>query len=110
MKRRFVSILLAVVMLFSMIPAVSAAEYDGTVGNSNVSWSFDPLTGKLTVSGYGDCHTFTSAYDQPWAHLRDKITEVWFVDMRVPLHWHMRQSIKIIVSLPAYKENQRLLH
>jgi len=81
MKRRFVSILLAVVMLFSMIPAVSAAEYDGTVGNSNVSWSFDPLTGKLTVSGYGDCHTFTSAYDQPWAHLRDQITEVWFADM-----------------------------
>ena len=81
MKRRFLSIFLAVIMLFSMIPAVSAAEYDGTVGNSNVSWSFDPLTGKLTVSGSGDCDTFTSASDQPWAHLRDQITEVWFADM-----------------------------
>jgi len=33
------------------------------------------------ISGSGDCKRFVSADDQPWAHLRGEIREVWFSGM-----------------------------
>ena len=53
----------------------------GTIGESSVAWSLDTATGHLTITGSGDCATFTSADDQPWASVREQITEVWFMDM-----------------------------
>ncbi len=35
----------------------------------------------LTISGSGEAPVFTSADDQPWAAVRDQITEVWFEDV-----------------------------
>lgn len=55
--------------------------YSGTIGDSSVQWSFDPSSGMLMISGSGGCERFSSADDQPWAHLRTQITEVWFNDM-----------------------------
>lgn len=55
--------------------------YSGTIGDSSVQWSFDPSSGMLMISGSGGCERFSSADDQPWAHLRTQITEVWFYDM-----------------------------
>ncbi len=62
---------------------VSAEENStsGTIGESNVAWELDTSTGHLTISGSGDCATFSSASDQPWAEVREQITEVWFMDM-----------------------------
>ena len=55
--------------------------FSGTIGESLVAWSFDTATGRLTISGSGDCAVFTSAEDQPWAAYRTQIREVWFNDM-----------------------------
>ena len=61
--------------------AESADPYSGMIGESAVAWKIDPSTGRLTISGSGDCDDFTSADDQPWAAIRTEITEVWFYDM-----------------------------
>ena len=53
----------------------------GFIGESAVSWTFDTESGKLYISGSGDCDVFTSVEDQPWAEFRTQITEVWFMDM-----------------------------
>ena len=58
-----------------------AAPTSGTIGNSAVMWNFDFESGRLYISGSGDCDMFTSADDQPWATFRTLITEVWFMDM-----------------------------
>ena len=57
------------------------APTSGTIGNSAVMWNFDSESGRLYISGSGDCDVFTSADDQPWAAFRTQITEVWFMDM-----------------------------
>ena len=53
----------------------------GYIKESSVEWSYDSSTGRLTISGSGDCAEFTSADDQPWIAYRNQITEVWFYDM-----------------------------
>jgi hypothetical protein len=53
----------------------------GYVKESSVEWSYDSSTGRLIISGSGDCAEFTSADDQPWIAYRNHITEVWFYDM-----------------------------
>ena len=103
-KNKLLSLLLAFLLAASAFPASAfAAEVDtdhcgstepvyeisndtdvvinGTVGESKVCWDFDAETGRLTISGSGGCETFTSAEDQPWAHLRGEIREVWFDGM-----------------------------
>ena len=57
---------------------VSQPVYSGTVGESSVLWSFNPANGQMIITGSGGCDTFRSADDQPWAHLRTEIREVWF--------------------------------
>ena len=53
----------------------------GVIAGSSVAWTFDPSTGRLIITGSGDCPTFQSADDQPWAAVCTQITEVWFYDM-----------------------------
>jgi len=53
----------------------------GRIGESNVEWSFDTSSGRLIITGNGNCDRFSSADDQPWASFRTEITEVWFNDM-----------------------------
>ena len=62
-------------------PAISTeAATSGTIQNSGIRWSLDEK-GWLTISGSGEAPVFTSADDQPWAAVRDQITQVWFDDM-----------------------------
>ena len=62
-------------------PVVSnEAATSGTIQNSGIRWSLDEK-GWLTISGSGEAPAFTSADDQPWAAVRDQITEVWFEDV-----------------------------
>ena len=61
--------------------AETADPCSGTIGESSVAWDLDSSTGRLTISGSGDCAVFASADDQPWAAYRTQITEVWFYDM-----------------------------
>ena len=99
---KLTAFVLALCMLFSLSVAAFAAEADehtiydsapdeepaisteaatsGTIQNSGIRWSLDEK-GWLTISGSGEAPVFTSADDQPWAAVRDQITEVWFEDV-----------------------------
>ena len=100
--KKFTAFVLALCMLFSLSVAAFAAKADehtvydsapdeetvvsneaatsGTIQNSGIRWSLDEK-GWLTISGSGEAPVFTSADDQPWAAVRDQITEVWFEDV-----------------------------
>ena len=100
--KQFIAFVLTLCMLFSLSVAAFAAEADehtiydsapdeetalstaaatsGTIQNSGIRWELDNK-GWLTISGSGEAPVFTSADDQPWAAVRDQITEVWFEDV-----------------------------
>ena len=100
--KKFTAFVLALCMLFSLSVVAFAAGADehtiydsapdeetaisteaatsGTIQNSSIRWSLDEK-GWLTISGSGEAPVFTSADDQPWAAVRDQITEVWFEDV-----------------------------
>ena len=101
--KKFTAFVLALCMLFSLSVAAFAAEADehtvyesaleeeitvqsaeaatsGTIPGSSIKWSLDSK-GWLTISGSGEAPVFTSADDQPWAAVREQITEVWFEDV-----------------------------
>ena len=100
--KKFTAFVLALCMLFSLSVVAFAAEADehtiydsvpdeetaisteaatsGTIQNSGIRWSLDEK-GWLTISGSGEAPVFQSADDQPWAAVRDQITEVWFEDV-----------------------------
>ena len=101
--KKFTAFVLALCMMFSLsISAFAAEEHDhhehtvyesapdeeiavqsaeavtnGTIPGSSIKWSLDSK-GWLTISGSGEAPVFTSADDQPWAAVREEITEVWF--------------------------------
>ena len=52
-----------------------ADEIGGTCGE-NATWSFDPETGVLTVSGTGDMTDYADVNDTPWKKLLKHITSV----------------------------------
>ena len=100
--KKFTAFVLALCMLFSLSVAAFAAEpethtiYDsapdeevatqtetatsGTIPDSKIKWELNEHNW-LMISGSGDCEPFTSKDDQPWAAVRDQITQVWFDDM-----------------------------
>ena len=100
--KKFTAFVLALCMLFSLSVAAFAAEpeahtiYDsapdeevavsvetgtsGTIPGSKIKWELNEHNW-LTISGSGDCEPFTSKDDQPWAAVREQITEVWFEDV-----------------------------
>lgn len=80
MKRvnKFLSVFLALIMIFSIIPmsTVTASAEDvatsGTCGE-NVYWDFDESTGTLTISGTGEMEASI-----PWKVFEPEITRVVF--------------------------------
>ena len=100
--RKLTALLLTLCMIFSLSVAAFAAEpeahtiYDsapdeeatvsaetttsGTIPGSKIKWALNEHNW-LTISGSGDCEPFTSKDDQPWAAVREQITQVWFDDM-----------------------------
>ena len=101
--KKFTAFVLALCMVFSLSVAAFVAEADehtdyesapeeeitvqsaeaatsGTIPGSSIKWSLDSK-GWLTISGSGEAPVFTSADDQPWAAVREQITEVWFEDV-----------------------------
>ena len=100
--KKFTVFVLALCMLFSLSVAAFAADpeahtiYDsapeeetttqsetvpsGTLPGSKIKWELNEHNW-LMISGSGDCAPFASKDDQPWAAVRDQITQVWFDDM-----------------------------
>ena len=62
------------------IATQSESASSGTIPGSKIKWELNEHNW-LTISGSGDCEPFTSKDDQPWAAVRDQITQVWFDDM-----------------------------
>ena len=58
---------------------VPDAPTSGTIPGSNIRWELTD-GGMLLISGSGGCAAFSSAADQPWASVREKITSVFFDD------------------------------
>ena len=100
--KKFTAFVLALCMLFSLSVAAFAAGADehtiydsapdeeistqsesassGTIPGGKIKWELDSK-GWLTISGSGEAPVFQSADDQPWAAVREEITEVWFEDV-----------------------------
>ena len=100
--RKITALLLVLCMLLSLSISAFAAEADehtiydsapdeeiatqsesassGTIPGSKIKWELNEHNW-LTISGSGDCEPFTSKDDQPWAAVREQITQVWFDDM-----------------------------
>ena len=100
--RKITALLLVLCMLLSLSISAFAAEADehtiydsapdeeiatqsesassGTIPGSKIKWELNEHNW-LTISGSGDCEPFASKDDQPWAAVRDQITQVWFDDM-----------------------------
>ncbi len=80
--RRGLSLLVALAMLLMLLPQAApvarADSYSGTCGD-NLTWTFDPDTGTLTIEGSGAMKDFTdwSSYDEnnsPWCDFKSSIT------------------------------------
>ena len=81
--RKITAILLVLSMMFALSVSAFAASdtiASGTIPDSKIKWELDSH-GWLTISGSGEAPVFQSADDQPWAAVRDQITEVWFEDV-----------------------------
>jgi len=65
MKKRLIALLLALVLIAGMVPSVSAAvEYSGSCG-LDLSWTLDPVTGVLHITGTGPMVDYSQNYE-PW--------------------------------------------
>ena len=71
--KRILSLLLVLVLLCTALPRLSvpasADDYSGTCGD-NLTWSFDPDTGLLTIEGSGAMNS------APWAKFKTQITQL----------------------------------
>lgn len=76
--KRFLSLLLAILLLTVLccVP-VSAEEYSGTCGD-NASWTFDPDTGTLTYSGTGPVTGIPGDSSEGWRAYTSQIRHVVF--------------------------------
>ena len=54
-------------------------DASGTIGQSALTWTL--RNGILTIGGTGSVAPFASRDDQPWAEVREEISQVWFDDM-----------------------------
>ena len=75
MKKKFLALLLAVLMVFSLMPVTAFAEAQ-TIGDSNVTWELSEGNTVLTLGGTGAMPDFNSVDPAPWKEYHDKIETV----------------------------------
>lgn len=82
MFKKSVSIVLSVLMiisLFTIVPFTANASAGGTDGN--FSWTFNSITGKLTISGNGEMkgyypYVYANFTPAPWAEYKNDIKSI----------------------------------
>ena len=72
--QKFISVILALMMVLSIIPITASAASSGSCG-ANLTWSYNSSTYTLTISGTGDMKKY-SFTNRPWESQEDKITTV----------------------------------
>lgn len=77
LNTRLMALAMAVMLLLCSIPAVSAAEYEGTCGDG-LTWSITGDT--LTITGTGDMWDFPENRMAPWNEFREQIATVILPD------------------------------
>ena len=78
--RNCLSLLLALALVFVLLPqAALAADPTGQCGN-NLTWTFRESTGELTISGSGKMTDWTADSDVPWFSIRELIQKVSIPD------------------------------
>ncbi len=89
MKKKFLSVLLVLTMVLTMIPMATGVAFaeSGTLPGSAVTWELmengtlgEHPTYKLTIAGTGDMPNFNSMEDRPWDDQKAYITEVVIED------------------------------
>ena len=62
MKKRVLSLLLALVLLAALLPRTALTTHAATSGScgDNLTWSFNQDTGKLTIKGSGKMRNWSS--------------------------------------------------
>ncbi len=70
---KFLSVFLAVLMIFSIIPITASAATSGKCGD-NLTWTFDDSTDTLTISGTGEMYDYNGSdlNNGPWKNYREK--------------------------------------
>ncbi len=85
MKRKLLSLLLALALLLTLLPQAAPAAraedepiYSGECGvqGDNLTWRFDPETGTLTIEGYGYMESYYEYGDIPWVGFQSEITAI----------------------------------
>lgn len=74
MRKRTISLLVAITMLFSCLPIIAGAETNGTCGDS-ITWILGD-DGTLTISGSGDMPDYDWSSTAPWDSQKDAITKI----------------------------------
>ena len=73
---KFLSIILTLIMVISIIPiTASAATYSGACGD-NVNWTYDSSTYTLTISGTGAMYDY-KYNNRPWESYKTKIKTIF---------------------------------
>ncbi|MBQ6159878.1 MAG: leucine-rich repeat protein [Oscillospiraceae bacterium] len=78
--KRILSLLLALALLLTLLPQAAPAAcaeepvYSGTCGD-NLTWTFDPDTGTLTIEGSGAMRNYYF-YSTPWWRIKESIISV----------------------------------
>ncbi len=123
MKKRILSLLLALAVMLTLLPRLSlpagAAESSGTFGD-NLKWSFDEKTGTLTISGKGPIPDYLTQEDydeeldrafQSWAEAREYYYQVGeevpedFGEFKFDIYdvlsnrpWETRNVVRVVLS------------
>ena len=74
---RLMAVLLALVLVFSAVPAVYADEYSGQCGD-NLSWTLS--AGTLTITGSGAMKNYPESEMAPWYTHREEIVRLVLTD------------------------------
>ena len=79
MYRKLWMILALAALLCALCCASAAADSSGTCG-TNVTWSYNSSSGKLTISGTGAMDGYSNATNIPWYSFKDDIRSVEIKD------------------------------